>query len=272
MAKKKETQPKQKQVVSDSQRQTLRKWNMWLGLGLIAEALAVLLLAGGQTVPLTMQYLATDTLASDAAGHEVLAVATRHLWDVPLAWVVAKFLVLFAIVYLVAATVWQGRYNAWLERGVNKLRWAAFGLGGGVMAVAVAMLSGITDLAYLVLISGSVLVACAVALAVGLLGLGRRLRKLLVIIALIAAVLPVVAILSAIVGTLLFNGSLPAFVYYIYASMFLAIVALGLASYFRLRLRGRWADTVYTERMCMVLGFVISSILAWQIFAGALQP
>lgn len=236
-----------------------------------AEAVAIVLLGGSQTVPITAQYLATDQLASQAAGHEVLAPAVRHLWDVQLSWVVAKFLLVFAAVYLLAATVFRARYEAWLERGVNKLRWVAAGFGGGIIAVALAMLSGISEMSTLVLIYTSVLAGCFAAMGVELIGPGRRLRKLLVAVACLG-VLPAIAVSVAVAGRVaLFDGSLPDFVYYVYASVVLLLAAGMLANYFRLKLRGKWADTVYTEQMFMFLGFLTASVVAWQIYAGALQ-
>lgn len=121
------------------------------------------------------------------------------------------------------------------------------------------------------LIFGMVVMAGASAMAVELLGPGRNLRRLLAAVAVFGAVLPWLVFAGAMVAGGMFNGSLPNFLYYIYGSMFLLTVAVGLASYFRIKQRGKWADTVYAERMYMLLGFVAVSVLAWQIFAGALQ-
>ncbi len=269
---KKEKKAKQTQVVSDAQRKTLRTWNLRLAALLVIEAVAIVLIGGAQTVPVNTHYLATDTLASQANGHEVLALATRHLVDVRLAWIVAKFLLLFALVYLLAATLWRAKYEAWLERGVNKLRWVAFGLGGGAMAVALAMVSGVNDLPLLVLTFGLVVIAAMATLAAELLGPGRRLRRLVALIAIVAAILPWGVLMNKAAGAALFDGSLPGFVYYADVSMLLIFGATILAVYLRLKKQGKWAGAFYTERMFMFLGFLASSVLAWQIFAGALQP
>lgn len=260
------------QAAPDMQQRNLQKWNLRFAFLLVAEAVAIVAVGGGQTVPVTTQYLAIDPLATEAAGHQVLAAATRHLFDVPLALVVAKFLVIFALAYLLAGTLWCGKYQAWLARGVNKLRWAALGLGGGVMAVAVAMLSGVSDLVYLWLIFGAVVLAGVCALSLELLGPGRRLRRLLATGAVLGALLPWLVFIGNAVAAALYGGTLPNFLYYIYISMFLLSSAGVLAGYLRIKQRGRWADTLYTERMFMALNFVAASVLALQIFAGALQP
>jgi hypothetical protein len=268
MAKKKESTPKQ--VVSDDQKKTLHKWNLWLAALLVVQASAIVVIGGSQTVPLTTTYLATDTLASEAAGHQVLAPATRHLWDMPISWLVVKFLLIFAAVYLVAATVWRGKYEAWLERGVNKLRWVAFGLGGGVVVYAAATLGGVSDLPLLVLTFGLVAAAGASALAAELLGSERRLIKLLCLTASLALLLPLGVLVNKAVGAIWFDGSLPIFVYYLYGSIVLLMVSLGLITHLRLNASRKFADTIYTEKVFMLLGFVLATAVAWQIFAGAL--
>ena len=35
---------------------------------------------------------------------------------------------------------------------------------------------------------------------------------------------------------------------------------------------GRWRDYLYGERVYMLLSLVAKSLLAWQVFAGTLQP
>src|SRR5262245_28687950 len=151
------------------------------------------------------------------------------------------------------------------------MRWTAFGLGAGVMAAVVAMLSGITDLGYLLLIVGALVILGSLSTIVELLGPGRKLRKYVILTALGTAALPVLAIGLTLKGALFFNGSVPTFMYYIYGSMLLFAVAMTLACILRLRRRGKFADTLYAERIFMGWGFAAATVLALQIFAGALQ-
>jgi hypothetical protein len=268
--KKQKTTSKPKQLISDEERRSLRTWNIRFAVLLALQAIAIVVIGTHQTVPITTQYLATNTLLSEANGHQVLALATRHLVDVPLSWIVAKFLVVLALVYLLAATVWRKKYEAWLERGVNKLRWLGFGVGGGVMAVAMATLIGVSDIATLWLVFGAVVLVGGLAAIVELIGADRRLRCLAAWMAGFGAILLWLLFIVSLIGVFAFNGSLPTFVYYIYASMFLLSGAVALATYMRVTQRGRWASTVYAERMFMVLAFLAVTILAWQIFAGTL--
>lgn len=247
-----------------------RKWNLWLGIVLVAEAVAVLASGGPKAVELTTQYLAKDGLASEAAGSGVFSAATRHLVDINISWIVAGFLVVFAAGFLLAATVWQKKYEAWLARGVNKLRWAMLGIGGGMAVATVALLSGATDVVVLLLISGIVALACAFAAALELLGPGRRLSRLLAAGAVTGLVLPWLFFAVTVAGALKYGGSVPPYLYFVYAVVTLWFVAIGLATHFRVTQKGKWADTSYTEKMFMGLGFGVATVLALQISAGAL--
>lgn len=253
-------------------KRSLRLLSIRLGVILVVLAVAVVVVGDSTTVPLTTQYLAKDVLATEAAGgSEVLATATRHLADVNVSWLVAKFLVIFAALFLLLATVWGKHYEAWLDQGVNKLRWVGFGLGAGSMAVAVAMLSGISDIGYLLLIFASLAILGSLSTVVDLIGPGRKLRKYVIITALGAAALPAVAVGLTLAGALLYGGSLPPYMYFVYGSMLLFVTAFVLACILRLRRRGRWADALFAERGFMLLGFAAAVVLALQIFAGALQ-
>lgn len=250
-----------------------RAWNFRLGLVLLAEAVAVVTAGSSKTVELTTQYLAKDTLASEALGKEVLSAASRHLVDVRLSWIIAAFLLVFGATYVLTATLWRKQYQSWLERGVNKLRWVGFGLGGGVAVAAVAMLSGITDVSTLGFTVGSFVLAGLLATAVELVGDGRKpLRRLLGLGAVLAVFLPWLTFVRTAAAVPMYNGTLPAFMYYVYAVLTLLLVAVILAVVMRVKRRGKWADTKYAELMFVVLGFVGATVLALQVFAGALQP
>ena len=257
---------------TEEQKRGLRNLSLRLGAVLLVLAIAIVIAGNSSTVPLTTQYLAKDVLATEAAGgKEVLATATRHLADINVSWLVAKFLVVFAALFILLPTVWRKHYEAWLDQGVNKLRWVGFGLGAGVAAAIITALSGISDIGYLLLIFASLAILGSLATVVDLIGPGRKLRKYVAIAALGAAALPVVVIALTLGGTIVYGGNLPAYMYFIYGSMLLFTVAFALAYFLRLRRRGRWADSLFAERGFMLLGFTAAVILALQIFAGALQ-
>jgi hypothetical protein len=69
----------------------------------------------------------------------------------------------------------------------------------------------------------------------------------------------------------MYDGTLPGYMYYLYASLTLLVVAVALGLYMRLNLRGKWADALYTEKAFMGLILAAAVLPALQIFAGALQ-
>ena len=113
--------------------------------------------------------------------------------------------------------------------------------------------------------------AALLAASVELLGEGRHLRRLLAVGALLAVFLPWLIFVRTSASVFMYGGSLPSYLYFVYASVTLLLVAFGLGLYFRIKGRGKWADTMYTEKMFMGLSFIAATILALQIFAGALQ-
>jgi hypothetical protein len=250
----------------------LRAWNLRFGVVLLLEAIAVVVFGTSRTVEVTMQYLARDLLAAEVSGNVPYAAAVRHVADVQLSWIVAGFLAVFGLSMLLVATLWRKHYDNWLARGVNKLRWVGLGVGGGVAFVAVAMLSGITDSATLTLLFGSVALAGVFAEAIELLGSDRRLRRVLGFGAIVAVLLPCMVFVKASSAAAMYDGSIPVYLYFMYASLTLVVIATGLALYLRTKQRGKWVNTAYAESMFMGLGFVAATIIALQIFAGALQP
>jgi hypothetical protein len=250
----------------------LRGWNLKLGLVLLAEAIAIIIIGTSRTVEITMQYLAKDALAAEVSGNVQFAAASRHVVDLRLSWVVAGFLAVFALTMILSATVWRKHYENWLFRGVNRLRWVGLGVGGGLIFTTVAKLSGVTDAGTLTLIFGSVVLAGLLAAAVEFVGADRRLRRFLGWGAILAVFLPWLVFARNGAGAAMYGGSLPLYLYFLYASVTLLVVAAGRALYLRVNQRGKWNSASYTEKMFMRLSFAAATIVALEIFAGALQP
>lgn len=266
-----------KTLFSADQLKGLRKWNIWLGALLVLQAVAIIIIGTSRAYPVTTEYLSVDTLASEATGGETLAVATRHLFDARFAWVVVLFMLVFAAAYLLTATLYRKRYERRLQTGMNEARWAMFGAGGGMILVAVGLLSGIYELASLLalfafMVVGGLAILAAEELARREGEKGSLLAHLLCGVGVAAAVMPLIIIGFTKAGALLFDGKVPGFMYGIYAAVALFFIAVALLTHFRVNRKGAWADAFKTERAYMVLGFAGASVLAWQMFAGALQP
>lgn len=251
----------------------LNVWN-WVMAGLHAtQGVAVIVLSQNGLFPVTTNFLTVDTIA-DAGASPTLVPATRFLFDVNLAYLVASFFFMSAIAHLVIATVYRKKYEANLDRGINKARWIEYGVSASTMMVGIAMLSGVSDLSTLLMIFGGTLV-------MNLLGLVMEVHNqttaktswLSFNIGTLAGLLPWVTVAIYFWGANQYGeGNIPTFVYYIYGSMFVFFSSFAVNMYLQYKKKGKWANYLYGEKTYMVLSLVAKSALAWQVFAGALRP
>jgi hypothetical protein len=69
------------------------------------------------------------------------------------------------------------------------------------------------------------------------------------------------------------NGSqAPAFVYWIFVSIFAFFSCFAVNMVLQYLRIGPWRDYLYGERVYIILSLVAKSLLAWQVFAGTLRP
>lgn len=62
----------------------------------------------------------------------------------------------------------------------------------------------------------------------------------------------------------------PGFVYGIIISLFLLFNCFAIVQFLQYRAKGKWTNYLRGEKTYIILSFVVESLLAWQIFAGAL--
>ncbi|HSX34975.1 MAG TPA: heliorhodopsin HeR [Candidatus Saccharimonadales bacterium] len=279
MAKKKATTKSEVKIkeevegLTNDEMQRLRKMNLWLALAFGVQAIAVLLFGGGKTVPVTAQFLSVDQLASDSNGHQVLAAATRHLFDIRVTALAAIFLALFGLACLAMATVGRSLYEAQLARGSNMARWIGFSLGASFIVVALAAAGGVSDIAtFMLMIVLTVVGFSLTPLAEKF----KRARAGTVVphalcgAALASAAAPWVLMAIGILGALVWDGHIASPTYVLYGTSFVLFACWALASHFRVRDQGKWANVLYAEKMYMFLTLAVGTVVAWQIFAGAL--
>lgn len=261
------------QGLANDDMQRLRKLNLWLAVAFGVQAVAVVLFGGGKTVPVTSQFLSVDSLASESNGHQVLALATRHLFDVRLTVLAAIFLGLFALACLAVATVARPLYEAQLQRGSNMARWIGFSLGGSFIVVALAALSGVSDVATFMLMIVLTVVGFSLE---PLAEKFKRARAGTVVphalcgAAIASAAAPWAMLAISVLGAMLWNGHVPVATYIMYGTSLVLFACWALASHFRVRDQGKWANVLYAEKMYMFLTLAIGTVVAWQVFAGAL--
>lgn len=253
--------------------ESLNKWNIGLAILLAQQAILLLILSRSYSLPVTTNYLTTDTLASQAADKTVWAPATHYLFDINLIYLVIAILLVGVFTHGFVASVYRKRYEADLKKGLNKVRWLTHILGGGLVLITIALINGISDFSTLLAIF-------AMSEILGLFGLLVESRKELsqhprVIgkITFVAFITPWLITAFYLFGAQIFGDrSLPAHVYWLDGTIFLLFAAKLVNNYLHSRKYKRWADYLYMEKTYLVLSFLLKSAIAWQIFFAVLNP
>ena len=251
----------------------LNMWNWAMAVLHAAQGVAVVVLSKDRLFPVTTDYLTTDTIGANG-GEPVLVSATRHLFDINLAYIVAAFFFMSAIAHIVIASVYRKRYEANLEKGMNRARWYEYGVSASTMMLAIGMLTGIADVSTLLLLFAGTMVMnlCGLIMEVH----NQTTTKtswLSYNVGTLAGIVPWV-----VVGYYLWaanaygEGDVPTFVYYIYGSIFVFFSSFAVNMWLQYKKKGKWANYLYGEKAYMVLSLVAKSALAWQVFAGTLRP
>ena len=252
----------------------LNVWNYVLALLHAAQGVAIIVLSKSDSLfPVNTTFMTEDTLAS-SEGAPVLVQAQRSLFDVNLAYIVAAFFFMSAIAHIIVATVYRKRYEANLNRGINRVRWYEYAVSASTMMVGIALLSGVSDLSTLVMIFGATAVMnlCGLVMEVHNQTTAKT-NWLSYIVGSFAGLGSWVVIGIYLFGTNQYgSGSIPTFVYAIYASIFLFFMSFAVNMYLQYKGKGKWSDYLFGEKAYMVLSLVAKSALAWQIFVGTLRP
>lgn len=237
------------------------------------QGVAVLILSTNRGFPVNTSYLTLDSLASQS-GNPVLVSATRHLFDINLAYLVAAFFFMSAIAHLIVATVYRKNYEANLQKGINKARWWEYSISASTMMVGIALLSGVADLSTLLMIF-------ALDFVMNMMGLvmevwnqkNTKTNWLSYWIGCVAGIVPWIVFGIYVYGARVYGGGdIPSFVYWIYLSMFVFFSSFAVNMLLQYKKVGKWADYLYGEKVYMILSLVAKSALAWQIFFGSLRP
>lgn len=245
----------------------LRKFNFIMAALHGVQGVLILALSRSFDIPITGSYLTFDTAS------KTLEPATTELFSLSVPLLVALFFFLSAAAHLSIATIYNKSYNADLSRGINKVRWIEYAASSSIMMVAIAMLVGVYDFTNLIMIF--VLIAI-----MNLLGLvmevhnqtTKKTNWISYWIGCLAGIIPWVVIgfyfwLSAEQGS-----APPAFVYWIFVSIFIFFSCFAVNMVLQYKKIGPWKNYLYGERAYIILSLVAKSLLAWQVFAGTLQP
>ncbi|MDQ1323394.1 MAG: hypothetical protein QG587_729 [Chloroflexota bacterium] len=260
-------------AIPEGRSRSLRRWNRFLVFAHGAQFLLMVLISS--TAVLFEPYVPTiKPIIEDGqfAGIEQTQVV---LFSFPLAYLIASFFLMSAIAHFVAGWPLRARYEAWLARGMNPLRWIEYAFSSSVMIVAIAYISFIQEFTALIAIAG-------VNAAMNLFGWSMEAANegrekpdwKHFIFGCIAGIVPWIAIFSVIWAYNLQEGvrEIPSFVYIIIASLFVAFNIFAITMVLQYKKVGRWKDYLAGEKTYMVLSLVAKSLLAWQVWSGTLRP
>jgi heliorhodopsin len=242
----------------------LRRWNAAMGALHFAQGAAMLVLASAFSLPVTSSFLRMSPVT------DKLVAVQEELFRLRIGPLVAAFLFVSAAAHFALASPWLHRwYERNVTRGINPARWVEYSLSASLMMVLIAMLVGIYDIASLILIFA---LNAAMILFGWLMELHNqttgRTNWTAYWFGCFAGAVPWVAVAIYLAGA----QDPPGFVYGIFASLFVFFNVFALNMLLQYMRVGRWRDYLYGERVYMLLSLTAKSALAWQVFAGTLQP
>jgi len=249
-----------KEITSGS----LRRINIIAGVLHLAQMAAVLALSSDFTLPITARYMS----GPPGSTYGDLFI----LWNAPLAIGVAIFLGLSSLAhFIVVSPQFFPRYIAGLAAHRNFFRWVEYSISSSVMIVLIAQVTGISDITSLIAIFG-------VNASMILFGwLQERYvtpgnnDMLPFWFGCIAGSVPWIAVVVNIISPKgPSEATTPGFVYGIVISLFLLFNCFAIVQYKQYKAQGKWANYLHGERVYITLSFVAKSLLAWQVFTGAL--
>jgi hypothetical protein len=266
--------------IPEAKSRSLRRWNRFLTFAHGAQILAMIAISS--TARVFEPIVPTVKPIIENGQFTGIEPSSVTLFSIPLAYVIASFLLMSAIAHASAGWLVRGRYEAYLARGINPLRWIEYSFSSTVMIIAIAYISYITDLPALVAIAGAnvamILFGWSMEAAnEGRLETGQKVDWKHFIFGCIAGIAPWIGIFSIVWAYSAQEGlpadaGIPAFVYVIIASLFVAFNIFAITMILQYRKVGRWSDYLYGEKTYMILSLVAKSLLAWQVWSGTLQP
>ena len=245
---------------------SLRKLNLIAGGLHLASLLAILFLSTDVSLPVIATYM------SDAPGTGSFA-APIELFSLNISYTVAAFMALSAFFhFFVSSGPIFPKYVDGLKRHINIYRWVEYSLSSSIMIVIILQLNGVTDYIALIAIFG-------VNVSMILFGwLQERYSQpgsgdmLPFWFGCIAGAVPWLAIF---INMLSPKGptetTVPGFVIGIVISLFIFFNCFAIVQWKQYKAQGKWANYLHGERWYIILSLVAKSLLAWQVFVGALM-
>lgn len=245
----------------------LRAFNLIAGFLHLIQGIVIVALSVDFTLPVTGAYLGFD------AATQSLFPTNTELFQISLPWLVASFFFLSALAHFIIATVYRPRYEKELKVGINRGRWLEYAASASIMLVAISLLVGVYD-------AMSLLMIFFLSAIMNLMGLvmevhnqtTKKTNWLSYWIGCVAGIIPWVVIAFYFWLGAENGAEAPAFVYGIFVSIFIFFNLFAINMVLQYKKIGPWKDYLYGEYTYIILSLVAKTLLAWQVFAGTLQP
>ncbi|MGK0715852.1 heliorhodopsin HeR [Leucobacter sp. W1153] len=249
----------------------LRAYNLVAGTLHLLQGLAFLFLLSRLSsqvmFPVTVDYM-TGPPGVDLPTERVV------LFEINLGLGVVAFLLLSAFFhYLISLPGVFPRYARGLKQQHNYFRWTEYSLSSSVMIWLIAQLTGVSDFAALVAIF---------AVNASMIMFGALQEKyetpgnkkfLPFVFGSITGVVPwIIIVIYTLQPGSTNSTEVPGFVIGIIVSLFVFFNTFAVNQVLQYRQVGGWRNYLRGERMYITLSLVAKSVLAWQVFSGALVP
>lgn len=260
---------KKQRTVAQKPTIDLFSWNKWLAIFYALQGVALIIVGVSKSFPVFTTFLTQNSLDKNGP----LVQATQRIFDVNvLTWLVVG-LFIAAVIHALLASAYRSRYEVDLSTHQNRMRWLSFGVMTIVLVIAVALLSGISDIVALVAVGGLLIAKSTAAYLTEVTRKTSTTALYSYVIAcgaggLVLALIGWTMLSALVIGT----SHVPVFVYWLYVTLLAGMIAHAILTYRVMKQKGKWADAYVSERAYLVLGLVTQTLLVWQIFAGALHP
>lgn len=252
--------------VGPDESRRLQRLNLGIGLLHLVQSIAMFALSNDLAIPVTARFLDNDPVAVLQGGAEVPAT---NVFDLPVGYAVAVFLLFAAGDHLLSAGPLKARYEAQLRRGRNDLRWVEYSFSASLMLILIAVFVGIWDVGALIgLFAVNSTMIWFGALQERYDRPGKDASLLPFWYGTAAGLVPWVVIGIYLVQDI---AAAPTFVVILFIVQFLFFWSFGTVQWLQYREIGRWASYLAGERTYIWLSLGAKTLLAWLVFGNVLR-
>jgi len=256
----------------------LKKFNIGAGMLHLVNGIAMLALTFMLTWPsgtdiytfyLAFAHVSPTNPAIYAFPNPQVVFTLNHLGAL-----LAAFPLISAVAHFLIAFPKNKDYNEHLKKGINPYRWYEYALSSSIMIWIIATFVGIWDFWSLAMIF--VLNAMMIMFGYLMELINQKTEKTnwsSFILGCISGGFPWVVLFAYFGGAVASSeGSVPNFVYVIFAVYLVLFMSFAVNQVLQYRGIGKWKDYLYGERMYIVLSFVAKTLLVWLVFSGLFNP